>query len=546
MRSRTLQLSFTAILAGTMALSSTAAAAQEIDLRQGWTGPQRVAFWFGPQGSRIMPYSWFIGLEQAASGELLSAPAFLESLGFIPVPGHRLPIGFEKHENQRRTATYVGLTCAACHTARLVIEGKPVIVEGGPALIDFSGFLDAMAGSTSATLKDDAKFKRFAERVNVTTPSELAQLRGKLTALDRELTARRDQNAPAERYGYGRVDAFGHIFNRVFATAIKADANRAVPDAPVSFPVLWDTPNPHHEKVQWNWSAPNPFPGDLFRNIGELLGVFGHFDLTTSPLGAPLYRNSSVREDRLNRLEQLVKRLYSPVWPRAATGPMQINDALASRGAGIYEKTCSACHKVMGSRTDPNRTAGDKRHAVGTDPTMAVNHVRRLREQRLQTGLLKGRMILASPLARFGDTATGDDILTHVIAGVYAGQTIPNDKGLVPPPPPPPPQELAAAGDADVGYKARPLNGIWATAPYLHNGSVPNLREMLKRDRVQGFWVGSNRFDPENVGLFSSEQTPRSWWFDASKPGNRNYGHQFGVDLPADDKNALIEYLKTL
>ena len=549
MRSKALRLSFAAVLAAAGVLSPTAAVAQDIDLKQGWTRQQREAFWFGSQGSRIMPYSWFIGLEQPATTELLSAPAFLESLGFISVAGYKLPIGLEVHANQARTATYVGLTCAACHTARLVIEGKPVIVEGGPALVDFSGFLDAMVGSTSATLKDEAKLKRFAARVNVTTPADLEQLRVRLTKLDRELTARRDQNAPVERYGYGRVDAFGHIFNRVFSTAIGVDANRAVPDAPVSYPFLWDTP--HHDKVQWNASAPNAYGGDLFRNIGELLGVFGYFDLTDGGSGVPLYRKSSVRATKLRHLENLVKRLSSPVWPRAAAGPMYVNDGLAQKGAGVYKATCVRCHTVMESRTDPNRKAGEKPvplRTVDTDPKMTTNFVRRILEQRLQTGLLNGRAIIlpgnGQVIGRFGDESTGRDILNHVLAGVFFGQILPKDEALVPPPPPPP--SVAAGGDADeVGYKARPLNGIWATAPYLHNGSVPNLRELLKRDRVQGFWVGSNRFDPENVGL-STEQTQYSSWFDASKDGNRNTGHAFGVDLSPDDKNALIEYLKTL
>ena len=92
-------------------------------------------------------------------------------------------------------------------------------------------------------------------------------------------------------------------------------------------------------------------------------------------------------------------------------------------------------------------------------------------------------------------------------------------------------KEEALAPDVapDKGYKARSLNGIWATAPYLHNGSVPNLRTLLSNDRGMGFWVGNNTFDPKNVGL-SIEKGPNASWFDPTVPGNSNQGHPFGLD----------------
>jgi len=112
----------------------------EVDLRQKWTQGQREAFWFSSQGSRIMPYSWFVALEQEGSQQPLIDPCFMESLGFVSVPGYKLPIGFAQDKNPAGTATYVGLTCAACHTSRLNIGGHWAIVEGGQSLVDFSRF----------------------------------------------------------------------------------------------------------------------------------------------------------------------------------------------------------------------------------------------------------------------------------------------------------------------------------------------------------------------------------------------------------------------
>jgi mono/diheme cytochrome c family protein len=106
-------------------------------------------------------------------------------------------------------------------------------------------------------------------------------------------------------------------------------------------------------------------------------------------------------------------------------------------------------------------------------------------------------------------------------------------------------------------YKARPLNGIWASAPYLHNGSVPTLYDMLLPPadsngncptgecRPSKFYVGSTQFDPVKVG-FDTSRTPQSSLVDTGLTGNRNTGHMFRQDLSHEDRLALIEYLKSL
>jgi hypothetical protein len=94
-------------------------------------------------------------------------------------------------------------------------------------------------------------------------------------------------------------------------------------------------------------------------------------------------------------------------------------------------------------------------------------------------------------------------------------------------------------------YKGRPLNGIWATAPYLHNGSVPNLDELLKppAERVKTFNVGSREFDPDKVGFRSDQGTLE---FDTKLPGNSNAGHDYSREFTADERKQLIEYMKSL
>jgi hypothetical protein len=94
------------------------------------------------------------------------------------------------------------------------------------------------------------------------------------------------------------------------------------------------------------------------------------------------------------------------------------------------------------------------------------------------------------------------------------------------------------------GYVAGPLDGIWARAPYLHNGSVPTLAALLQppADRPVIFRRGSTDYDTGAVG-FKSDQ---GWTYDTRLPGNSNAGHTWGAGLSDADRRALLEYLKTL
>ena len=109
------------------------------------------------------------------------------------------------------------------------------------------------------------------------------------------------------------------------------------------------------------------------------------------------------------------------------------------------------------------------------------------------------------------------------------------------------------ANETLLAYKARPLNGIWATAPYMHNGSIPNLYETLvpAYERSSGFYIGSLEYDADKVG-YVSEPGESAFYFDTSLEGNSNAGHEYfagpyGNEPFAEREiEALLEYLKTL
>ena len=113
----------------------------------------------------------------------------------------------------------------------------------------------------------------------------------------------------------------------------------------------------------------------------------------------------------------------------------------------------------------------------------------------------------------------------------------------------------------ELAYKVRPLNGVWATPPYLHNGSVPTVEALLgpPEDRPKKFYLGNREYDPVNLG-YKFDKLENGFEFDTTIRGNWNTGHEFrkeyskekeikgviGPALSPGDRKALIEYLKTL
>lgn len=105
--------------------------------------------------------------------------------------------------------------------------------------------------------------------------------------------------------------------------------------------------------------------------------------------------------------------------------------------------------------------------------------------------------------------------------------------------------------EPEAGYVAPPLDGIWATAPYLHNGSVPTLEDLLNSYQRPDYWHRSgesNDYDYQKIGWnYTVEKNGKGkWTFDTTLPGYSNTGHYFGDHLTKGERGAVIEYLKTL
>jgi hypothetical protein len=560
---------------------------------QGWTPQQERDWYYTTQGSRLMPLSWFRALEQPGSSQPFLTPSYIQSFGLLFDAGgvEGLPIGFASNNaddtnlsfsklrwfaGQGSNEKWVGMTCSACHTGELVFNDQRIRVDGGPSLFDFQSFIEALDAALNATLNDPAKFDRFAAKVLATgdSPGNRNSLRAALQSLVQWEKRVDDFNVTPLRYGHGRVDAFGHIFNKI---ALFAGNMQPIPnpsDAPVSYPFLWDIYR--HSQLQWNGIVPQQrlaLPGGKFfdysalgRNTGEVLGVFG--DVVIEPAGgfpvphAPLggYR-SSVNIQNLDELETQLRLLQPPRWPGS------LDQGLVTAGAAVFQARCSGCHFHRGTQPSEIKMVPLRpNNRESTDPWMACNAI----SYKSPTLKLKGTPQNYFALGqRYGDQAALADMLATTVKGALfaqKGEIIKQIGRIIISPNVP--SATRGFGEADrlqacyaansplMAYKARPLDGIWATAPYLHNGSVPNLNALLTppAQRPNEFYVGTRVYDPVNVGYQTDQAAPGNVFrFQARDaqgnpiPRNSNEGHDYGVgNLTPDQRRALLEYLKSL
>src|SRR4051794_26788692 len=136
-------------------------------LEQNWTDDVSNWFYNVPQGSRLVPYDWFLHLEQADSQERFADPNHIRALGYVPrTPDPTnpagLPIGFIKDAPYEDATAGLGLTCAACHTGQININKTAYIIDGGPTMGNVGRMLKELTEALNKTATDDAKFDRFA------------------------------------------------------------------------------------------------------------------------------------------------------------------------------------------------------------------------------------------------------------------------------------------------------------------------------------------------------------------------------------------------
>jgi len=543
-------------------------------LPQNWTDAQRHRYYHIAQGSELLPYSWFLALEQPRF-TISGAPPFkdnsyLQGFGFIPDAASdqnpdALPVGFARDDGfvdpyNGQKNIVLGITCAACHTGELFYGDKAIRIDAGPSLIDLQKFTEALGLAVTWTYYDPFRFRRFTHRVLGPNPSHADQvlLRQALKYyLDTSFTEfKANQHLFPTPEGYGRTDALARIGNFVFGTELNNRKNLVVGDGPVNFPPVWDAS--WMDWVQYNGSIQQP----MGRNVGEALGVRSRINLVGYP--GKQFQNT-IRIENLHEIENLLggeapgKGVWSPKWPEDILG--KIDPAKAAQGEKLYNELCLHCHQPPmlsdeGRKPEhwttlapngANNPAGKEFFKVtmiplaeiGTDPKEAQNFAKRTAD--------------SGPLGKGVVSATdGLKYITQIVIDqAYSDLKLSPD------------QQAQWNGYrqnellAPLAYKARPHNGIWATPPYLHNGSVPNLFSLLSpvNERPTLFYLGNKQYDPVKLGL-NTDALEGATEFHTDRAGNSNSGHEFndgpkgngiiGRKLSEEERMQIIEYLKTL
>jgi hypothetical protein len=452
-----------------------------------------------------------------------------------------MPVGFARGGDGQGRA-WLGFTCAACHTGQVEFKGKKVRIEGGPALADLAGFRNELIAAFKATLGDEAKFARFVTNLvgkEAATPEKAKALRDEVRGYVDAMAKLEERGRPEHPERFGRIDALTLLRNEMLGTVAGEPANARSPAAPVSYPHLWGAPK--LEWTLWNGSAQDA----IVRNEGMALVAFGHADATVAGDDVQIRSTGKVRN--LVELEEWTKTLEPPRWPEGVLGT--IDRDKARKGGEVYRREgCATCHadKPPYPETSPNKSgktfvkvARTPLAELKTDRTLAENFPGGTAKTGKFAVLFKGAAevpaweMMVKGLAKLVEGDLPAAGLTSEEMALASGDRDPDA-------PLPTPAELMA-------YKAGPLAGTWATAPFLHNGSVSSLYQLLlpPGERQKVFYVGSRQFDPKDVG-FESGKSGGAFEFRTEILGNGNSGHEYGTTLPDDERRALVEYLKTL
>ena len=411
-----------------------------------------------------------------------------------------------------------------------------------------------------------------------------------LMAVIRAAKQHRDDKHPTS--GFGRLDAFDGTRNFMFTRLRKADgsggfqvntANMVKLDAAVKFPPLWSRKAERPKPVEDYREQPERFPAVwgfkdydwvewtintntvMERNFTETLGAGATVILDPERTGSLF--ESSIPMRNMHDLEWLAYYLDPPQWPTAILG--EIKPELAAAGERVFQTQCAGCHEYGDDRRTPAgliRLRGMRPEEVGTDPTVALRiscpvpdpgaltiQPRPFTEEEAQllkdcAGVQAGVAFTGNPFSRTVQAAV-DSIKrkAYSAAGIGAAE----QRSM---------EDLDRRGgvtwrdtlldtQAPYGpYAARPLYGIWAAAPYLHNGSVPTLYDLLlpPEQRPKTFALGDRDYDPVRLGFVVGKACDKQdCGIDTTRIGDDNGGHLWGTDLAEPDRMALLEYLKT-
>jgi hypothetical protein len=447
----------------------------------------------------------------------------LAHLGLIPDADFGWPIGFSRREVKHLGGLpAVGLNCASCHVAEIhSSKSAPVRVLGVTSHFDAEAFFGAVIVATFRTA-DPANMKRFLTAYSVTHP-----LDKKRAALFDYIWNQAQENIKAgmsaDPFGSKGVESgalhtitskdldlsdLAHL-PRVAQSMLKLFHNmRAALHVPDQPPDKAPPPSGPGRNDAFGllsaglFNAPQPYAPVKFGLVwnvnkrhwvhwdGNTRSPLGRNLLASLGLGAPLQgKHGELDFAMVKRQTDLTEMIQAPRYP------YQVDQAAAKRGAEHYTAKCISCHG--GAESDKRLYSVAE---VGTDPLRA-------------TLFTQGQA----------------DLFNKFLAELQTAGYQPSKE-----------EGLRSTGK----YWAASMDGVWARSPYLHNGSVRTMQELLTppAQRAKIFHRGSKDYDDSQMGY--ADAGP--YVFDTSTTANANTGHDYGTSLAADQKHDLIEYLKTL
>jgi hypothetical protein len=319
--------------------------------------------------------------------------------------------------------------------------------------------------------------------------------------------------------GLGRsnpwVSTSNLLAERYFESADRSDAS-----APIKAARIWG-----FDDSKWVFYS-GVTNSMLERNLAQGISLLSDFNWD------PTSYETTVSVRKLETISGFARKIAPPVWPSSLGAP---DPAKADRGKALFEVTCNCvgCHAAS-----PAQGPGSSElhyPDVGTDPSY-VEAQRRPVAGRDYFSVLADWMgaVKASAYQREGVTPAEQ-------ASLERGRTPVQWRGPT----------RAPDGQPWNGIEAKPLHGIWASPPYLHNGSVASVRQLLTppAQRLASFFVGEVEYDPHDLGFVNREVRYPGYEAaslrDTRLSGNGNGGHDFCTGLREQDKDDLIEFLKT-
>ena len=413
--------------------------------------------------------------------DLLPTPGGYASIGIMAHDGHEMPIGFSKVQVG---VARVGVNCALCHTAtvRATPTDAPMVYPGAPA--HQTGAQEYVRFLVRAAA--DPRFNADTILNEIARNVRLSapdQLLYRFVLIPRTRRAllRLGEDPRTSKDPWGRGRSDLVGVARFALLRQPADATIGTAKA---MP-LWHLQRRESNGYQWDRSATSLT--DVVRASAVIEGASTRWMDIDTEMSA---RRNPIQPSSLRRVLEYLSDLAPPKYP------FKVDSTLAAAGATTYAATCAQCHDANGARANSPIPIDE----LGTD------------RSRLDAWSAQS----AEAFDAFG--------------GGHKWK-------------------VASFRQPSAGYVAPPLDGVWLNAPYLHNGSVPTLSDLLEppASRPARFWQGYDVYDQTRAGFISdgADAQRLGTMFDVTQPGNGNGGHTYGTTLSADQKRALIEYLKT-